>query len=267
MNGETILKPHCDTIELSKNRIDRIRNIQCFEIVDSDKNQLAWGWYAEISYFASLPRSASFRGLRLRQGNIALGDEYQLADLFTERRFATWQIGEVHISPLLVPNARRDDFEHSPHYEAFLEQISLIGKKLSSMARNASKNRSICTSLDRQIEKIMKTLDQPFYWGHDEIKKVEGAARTLLQKARIEAETINATKAYEERFIIIDRELNNLGYKPILPDLIDARKVRGLNKKSLILEIAKAVSQTPNVDITNESLLDILHPYLKNFNM
>jgi hypothetical protein len=61
--------------------------------------------------------------VRVFQGNISIGDEYALEELFSERRFATWHIGGIHVSPALRPNARRDGFEETAAYEKFLDQL------------------------------------------------------------------------------------------------------------------------------------------------
>ena len=51
-------------------------------------------------------------GLRARVGNIQIGENTLFLDQYHESRFNAWTIGELHIlSPKLVPNGRRDDFE------------------------------------------------------------------------------------------------------------------------------------------------------------
>lgn len=53
------------------------------------------------------------RGLRLRKGNIQIGDENTLITqkFFKEERGNFYFVGEIFaVSPLLIPNARRDYF-------------------------------------------------------------------------------------------------------------------------------------------------------------
>ena len=68
------------------------------------------------------------RGIRVRHGNIEVGDERFLDHIYSEKRFATWHIGEIHLNHNIKPNARRDGFEESRDYERFLERTTIIGK-------------------------------------------------------------------------------------------------------------------------------------------
>ncbi|MPN05582.1 hypothetical protein SDC9_152833 [bioreactor metagenome] len=82
------------------------------------------------------------RGVLVRQGNILVGGDSFLAEYFTERRFSTWCIGEIHVSNLVKVNARRDGFEHTEELEAIIEQFGLLGGHLSKIIREYSSRRS-----------------------------------------------------------------------------------------------------------------------------
>ena len=130
LNGERIFRPYSDKIQISGGVTDEIGDIECFEFSTTHAEPLALGWYAKTSFKASLPSQVVMRGIRVRHGNLEVGDEYFLSPYFTERRFATWNIGEIQLCDHKVrPNARRDGFEQTPEYERFLEHASLSRKE------------------------------------------------------------------------------------------------------------------------------------------
>jgi molecular chaperone HtpG len=129
-NGEKIVRPYANKIEMSDGVIDEIEDVELFEFTTTDGKPLALGWFAKTGFRASLPSQVIMRGIRVRHGNLEIGDEYFLSPFFTERRFATWNIGEIQLYNHKVrPNARRDGFEQTPEYERFLEQASFLGRR------------------------------------------------------------------------------------------------------------------------------------------
>lgn len=144
-NEELITKPYSDTFLYAKNKKDKIKCIHWQDICDRDKHKIAIAWYAESSFLGQVLPSEKVGGIRMRIGNILIGDCRTLEACFKENRFNGWAIGEVHAAhPDLVPNARRDDFEQNPTKGYFLESFTrTIGHPLSAMARGASSKRSI----------------------------------------------------------------------------------------------------------------------------
>src|SRR4030042_1825737 len=143
LNGEKILRPYSDRIEISTNIEDKIQNIEVFQFPGTDGNPLALGWYAKTHFKASISPHVAMRGIRVRHGNIEVGDEYFLSPFFTEGRFATWNIGEIQTwNHNIKLNARRDGFEQTLEYERFLEQASIFGRRLSALCRRSSGDRS-----------------------------------------------------------------------------------------------------------------------------
>jgi len=155
LNGRRIYRPYVDEFQLSEHRRDSIHNIELFSFKSPDTSRLALGWFAETDFLASLPQKITMRGIRIRQGNIEVGDEHFLNEMYTEPRFAGWTIGEIHIcESRLKPNARRDGFEISPNYEAFLEQAQALGRGLSKLCRKASNHRIQKEIICREIAAI-----------------------------------------------------------------------------------------------------------------
>lgn len=82
-------------------------------------------------------------GLRVRVGNIPIGDQTILEQIFPETRFNSWTVGEVHVlDRRIVPNGRRDEFEANAHYANLVNQLSPIGRDVARRCRTSSTLRS-----------------------------------------------------------------------------------------------------------------------------
>ena len=74
---------------------------------DVDGAPAAVGWLVHHEYDGAVPVGTGFKGVRLRVGNVQIGGHALLEGLFTEARFNSWSIGEVHVlDRRVVPNAR-----------------------------------------------------------------------------------------------------------------------------------------------------------------
>ena len=112
-------------------------------------------WLAHTPYAGSIPRRLGVRGLRARAGNIQIGSDDIFSHLFLETRFNGWCVGEVHIiDSRIVPNARRDYFEPSPHLRNLENHIGAIAQEISFRCRAASSHRNKLRNLDVAINQI-----------------------------------------------------------------------------------------------------------------
>ena len=81
---------------------------------------MAVGFLLHHSYLGAIHKNTKLSGLRARVGNIQIGENTLFLDQYQEVRFNSWTIGELHIlSPKLIPNGRRDDFEKTNFYYNF----------------------------------------------------------------------------------------------------------------------------------------------------
>jgi molecular chaperone HtpG len=132
-----------DQIAINASIIDNVTDVEFIEILDSDGAVSAFGWVAHHAYFGSIPKKLGLGGIRLRVGNIQVGDESILAHVFKETRFCGWAIGDFHIiSPKIVPNGRRDDFEQTAAFSHFLAEMTLQARKITSRIRERSAQRN-----------------------------------------------------------------------------------------------------------------------------
>ncbi|MCD8054316.1 MAG: hypothetical protein LUF00_09790 [Lachnospiraceae bacterium] len=86
----------------------------------------------------------TIKGLRIRQGNILLGDKSSCNSYFKEERFNGWMIGELHIlDKELIANSRRDGFEKNKAYYELVEELKKWAVGISKTIRHISYERSL----------------------------------------------------------------------------------------------------------------------------
>lgn len=99
-----------------------------------------WLWYGKSELLGMVDDESS-AGLRFRKNNIALGGPERVAELFPggEGRLNSWFVGEVHVrSHSIVPNARRDGFEHSESWVQLKDKLSPIIADMCRACHSAS---------------------------------------------------------------------------------------------------------------------------------
>ena len=129
-----------------------VRDVEYVEYQDLDGEVCAVGWIADHSYIGAIPKKFGFGGIRLRVGNLQIGDESISAGFFPESRFAGWVIGDIHIiSPKILPNGRRDEFEPSAHYSHLQGELTLQAKKITQRIRERSAQRNRLRLVQQQL--------------------------------------------------------------------------------------------------------------------
>lgn len=167
VNGENIYKPYKDDITISDKHKDKVKDIH-FINFEGDKGQLAFAWVADLSLLGIIRGTTLLDGIRLRSGNIMIGDKYLLADFFRERRFNNYLMGEIHtIDNRLVPNSRRDDFEDNIAKEELHNCfIKKIGLPYSYVIRKESEKRAANRREENDallIEKAIMIFNKGYY--------------------------------------------------------------------------------------------------------
>lgn len=155
-----IYKPYKDefVVDKGKNITDTVQDIAILKIPNDSNTLTAIGWLAKTNYMGSI-YDKTVKGIRLRKGNILIGDHQTLNVVFKDARFNGWSIGEIFaIDKLLVPNARRDNFEKNPAYFSLFEQLMTIAAGITKDIRAASLKRN--TALSSAIEQLSTTAQQ-----------------------------------------------------------------------------------------------------------
>lgn len=257
VNNRTILRPYCDEIQVSTNSSDVIRDVEFFTFTGADSTSIALGWYAKTGLIASLPQHLNIRGLRIRQGNIEIGDERYLDDKFTERRFSSWHIGEIHVlGNRLKPNARRDGFEQSPDFERFLEQTFILGRLLSSMCRKSSTTRAVRYRVEGSLQKLETLFSKPAtYIDRDHYVQAKDQATVLIQEVE-KSVSKGMSSNLQSRLESIKTKITENPDKPIyLEHVLDGRKLKPFSRKELLKHVANVIVSSYDKSESAEDLL------------
>lgn len=131
-----------DQIVTPKVGTTTFHNVEFLELKNTAGELLAVGWLLDHGYIGAIPRASHMAGVRLRMRDVQVGDELALAPLFPEQRFATWVAGDLHVvHPKIIPNGRRDDFEHSATYGELQDELTVLTKRLNQTIRARSNQR------------------------------------------------------------------------------------------------------------------------------
>jgi hypothetical protein len=158
-NSEPTFRPHRDTFDISGGT-DMFQELQTIKIPTSDGNgTAAIGWILHHGYKGAVP-NPNLKGLRLRSGNIQVGTNGILEDLFIETRFNSWCVGEIHvIDSRIIPNGRRDHYEQNVHYTNLINQLSPIAREISTRCRQSSIRRNWLRQFERQQDQVKRDLE------------------------------------------------------------------------------------------------------------
>lgn len=164
LNEKPIYKQYSNVIKTSMKKgevADNIDDIHFFDIKLNKEKPVAYGWYGKRNnLLGSIRKGEGYSGIRVRVGNILLGDGHLLDRCFREDRFNSYMIGEIHVSsPNLIPNSRRDDFIDNEtktlFYNAIEKEIGLaISKEIRMCSRISSENTNSISALKKEDSSI-----------------------------------------------------------------------------------------------------------------
>ena len=136
---------------------DAIEDIEEELFIDENGSCLAILWFAKTN-FSGTVQDETIKGIRLRKGNIQLGERNVLNSFFKDERFNGWLIGELHVlSPDLIPNARRDNLEKTKKYYQLEDQIKSWADNISSIIRKISISRN-SDKTNKRLEKVLEDI-------------------------------------------------------------------------------------------------------------
>lgn len=186
-----ITRPHQDRLEIGDNRFDEFKEIEFKEIPAHDGGVAAIAWFLHHGYVGAIPAKAQVKGLRLRAGNVQVGDGALLEDLFAEPRFNAWSVGEIHVlDKRITPNGRRDQFEQSVHFDNLLNHVAPVARDISRRCRTSSAERKLQRDFQFQEKAVREStgiLAQGTLSGSRKSKLVKEAQRGIDAMERIAA--------------------------------------------------------------------------------
>lgn len=194
---EAVYKPnrHRYHSDRNKKKNDEILSLRLFR-VEIEGEPYALGWYGVCNWLGSLSEH-EISGIRVRKGNILIGDNRTLNTIFKETRFNSWTQGELFIvTDKLIPNARRDDFEQNEAYYKLIEALrEEIGAEITKAIREASSLRNdvsarVITEVQQQVSDATVTVAEGFNSSVDKSR--------LLDQLTTAGEVLKKTKVRED---------------------------------------------------------------------
>ena len=153
LNKNELFKAYEDTFiaDRVKRNYDLIQDVTV-EAFYRNNTLSAVLWYADTSYFGTIINNL-VKGIRIRQGNILIGDKGSCSSLFKEERFNGWMIGELYIlDKNIIANSRRDGFEKNAAYYELLEDLKDWAFSVSKKIRHISYERSLSSPKKAIVE-------------------------------------------------------------------------------------------------------------------
>lgn len=160
IGADRVVRPYRDEIRVPGGPYRlKVGEIELVEFANVDGEVGAVGWLAHHDYVRSIHPSLAVRGLRVRVGDLQVGEPDLLDDCFKEARFNAWTMGEIHVlDRRIVPNARRDNFELNHHTYNLTTQIGPVAAQITRRCRNASVARNSTIIIRHAIEQIEERL-------------------------------------------------------------------------------------------------------------
>ena len=146
VNKEPLSTPYKTNVQTRMGQ-DEIFGVDFRDFLDEAGNLIAWSWVGLSNFRGVIDQRSGtddnkMRGIRLRAGNIQIGDESTFQKLFTETRGTNYFIGEVHaVDTNLRPNSRRDYFEENEACNAFETALKEYFTELHDMYYTSSEIR------------------------------------------------------------------------------------------------------------------------------
>ncbi|MCL2301501.1 MAG: ATP-binding protein [Firmicutes bacterium] len=205
-----VAKAYRDTVIADRLREldDSISEIEIKEFI-CDGEPIAYLWYAKTNFYGTLQEEA-MKGIRLRKGNILIGDKTTLNYIFKDERFNGWLLGELHIvSDRLIPNARRDELEKNATYASLVSNLRVWAESISCEIRKISNQRSV----DRKAQRIIEYAHDGATTDVEAIRTIVVPETTLMTKA--ETEQVNHAELIAALDMLIGAQQSITKYKAL----------------------------------------------------
>lgn len=180
-----LYRPYRDTFTFEDKTTVNCTDVSIAQIPGIDGDLAAIAWVAHHEYEGAIPAAALVKGIRLRAGNVQVGDQTLLEELFPEPRFNGWSIGEVHIlDRRVVPNARRDHFEQSAHLNNLLNHLAPTARDITRRCRTSSMRRKWEREFElhiQSVEEILAIIAQRGTGKEARRRQAEAAERALVK--------------------------------------------------------------------------------------
>ena len=209
INGQQIFKEYTTKIKEKSGKTlknyDEISKLQFKNFFDEKGELMAWMWYGLSRFEKSIPQVNQMRGLRVRSGNIQIGNDDVVQDLFKENRGNYYFVGEIFIQDKnLIPNSQRDYFNENANRVYFEDALRVyFYDVLHRLYYDANKLKNAYKKQEEYITKVdefnKKTSENGFV-NEEEKQKLK------FEIDKVEKEAEEARKQIE-KFKEVDKEL------------------------------------------------------------
>ncbi|MCM1225794.1 MAG: ATP-binding protein, partial [Lachnospiraceae bacterium] len=264
---EPVYKPNSHRFHADRNkkRNDEIVALTFFK-VEIAKELFALGWYGNCNWLGSLSEH-EISGIRVRKGNILIGDNKTLNTIFKEPRFNGWTQGELFvITDKLIPNARRDDFEQNEAYYQLIQALQDdVGFEITKIIRETSQFRNdisakIISEVQQKLNGASLTLEEGFNSSVDKSRILDTLtqAEETLRKAKVRDDLKEKKKELQKQVTnAIEKVSDSTNYKM---NQINS----GVDKKSK--KILAIVSDILSEKLSKVLVDDIIEEIIKALN-
>ncbi len=278
LGTEQLFKGYTTRIYSGGKMHDEIKDIRFNSFYDENEKLIAWMWFGLSSLNGQIkPQGNIQRGLRLRKGNIQIGEAGTLRRLFKDARGNEYFIGEVFVvHPDLVPNARRDYFNENAIRDTFERQLREFFEYLWKLCNIASEERSAYRAIE-DYHKYTNTYTEKVKTGfsgsvdraamqntiEEKRQKAEKAQR-ILQKSKESTDDDEITTHVKNIVRTVETARIPEPLKP-LPEVL-AEEERSESRKPKPVYITDELSQFPKetrrvigkiYDLINQNVPDI----------
>ena len=148
VNGEQVVKNYKSSLS-GKTGKDEIFDLKFRNFYDESGNLIAWSWIGLTTFKGIIQQTKEnpnqMRCIRLRVGNIQIGNEFALRKLFPdETRGITYFVGEIYtVNTDLRPTTKRDYFEENSARNILEKELRKYFEELDKLYNFASASRSL----------------------------------------------------------------------------------------------------------------------------
>ena len=201
INGQQIFKEYTTKIKeqsgATLKNYDDISRLEFKDFYDEDGNLIAWMWYGLSRFEKSIPKVNQMRGLRVRSGNIQIGNDDVVQDLFKENRGNYYFVGEIFAEDdKLIPNSQRDYFNENETRVRFEDALrEYFYDVLHRLYYDANRLKNAYKKQEEYVAKVdefNKKSSENGFVNEDEKQKLKFA----IEKA--EKEVVEAKKQIEK---------------------------------------------------------------------
>ena len=214
-SARPIKKPYTTRFDTGhQQRTKQNDNVKEIRLLNDEEGRYS-GWIAITNFYGSI-RELSIRGIRLRKGNILIGDSTTFNQFFkVDKDVAnSWLMGEIFIhDPEVIPNSQRDDFEPNDAFISLAESLTDLAEEFRKKYR---RDMSEIHSTIKQVDNIGKQLIKM----KDELKTVgvssdQSREQLLQEKDKLEKSHQKAQKKLKK---LVDKKGVDEKHKQVLGD-------------------------------------------------